>query len=138
LLQNNKIFLLSLSNIKMSEPSFKKNVGSRHEVWVGKAKKTSGGLFKKDLVVNKRTKRVVSLKASESATESNNLGDWLYPKNGQPCTPSPGKRKSPSPGKRKSPSPGKKKSPSPGKKTSPSPGKKTSPRRSERLRNKKG
>jgi hypothetical protein len=122
-----------------------KRVGSRHEVWVGKALKTSGGLLKKDLVVNKLTKRVVSKAASKSATELNNLGNWLYPVKGQPCkrkspsptkrkSPSPTKRKSPSPVKRKSPSPAKKKSPSPAKKNSPSPAKKNSPRRSSRLR----
>ena len=43
---------------------FKKIIGSRAEVWHGTAKKTSGGLLKKDLKMNKRG-RIVSRKKSK-------------------------------------------------------------------------
>jgi hypothetical protein len=43
---------------------FQKTVGSRAEVWHGTAKKTSGGLFKTDLIMNKWG-RIVSKKLSE-------------------------------------------------------------------------
>ena len=48
----------------------------RIEVWKGHRLKTSGGLFKKDLVKNKRGK-IVSKKKSVQARDQNNLGDFL-------------------------------------------------------------
>ena len=49
-----------------------KTVGSRAEVWHGTAKKTSGGLFKKDLKKNKRG-RIVSKKMSNRAKKEKRL-----------------------------------------------------------------
>ena len=46
-------------------------VGSRRQVWNGNADKTSGGLYKKDLV--KKKGRIRSKKASRSAKRTNNL-----------------------------------------------------------------
>ncbi len=54
----------------MPGKQYKKNVGSRAEVWHGNAKKTSGGLKKSDLKFNKKTKRIVSKKI-HSAGEHN-------------------------------------------------------------------
>ena len=51
---------------------FKKTVGSRAEVWHGTAKKTSGGLMKKDLKMNKRG-RIVSKKMSNRAKKEKRL-----------------------------------------------------------------
>ena len=51
---------------------FKKTVGSRAEVWHGTAKKTSGGLMRKDLKMNKRG-RIVSRKMSNRATKERRL-----------------------------------------------------------------
>jgi hypothetical protein len=54
---------------------YEKTVGTRLEVFRGKAEKTSYGknaLFKKDLVKNKRG-RIVSKKASRSAKKNNRL-----------------------------------------------------------------
>ena len=48
------------------------NIGSRAEVMHGTAKKTGGGLRKKDLKYNKRGK-IVSKKASKTAKNNNNL-----------------------------------------------------------------
>ena len=48
----------------------------RIEVWRGDRLKTSGGLFRKDLVKNKRGK-IVSKKKSVQARDQNNLGDFL-------------------------------------------------------------
>ena len=49
-----------------------KTVGTRAEVWHGTAKKTSGGLMKKDLKMNKRG-RIVSLKMSNRAKKEKRL-----------------------------------------------------------------
>jgi len=49
-----------------------KTVGSRAEVWHGTAKKTSGGLLKKDLKKNKRG-RIVSKKMSNRAKKEKRL-----------------------------------------------------------------
>ena len=49
-----------------------KTVGSRAEVWHGTAKKTSGGLLKKDLKMNKRG-RIVSKKMSNRAKKEKRL-----------------------------------------------------------------
>ena len=38
-----------------------KTVGSRAEVWHGTAKKTSGGLLKKDLKMNKRGSTIYNI-----------------------------------------------------------------------------
>ena len=51
---------------------FKKTVGSRAEVCHGTAKKTSGGLMKKDLKMNKRG-RIVSRKMSDRAKKEKRL-----------------------------------------------------------------
>ena len=49
-----------------------KTVGTRAEVWHGNAKKTSGGLMKKDLKMNKRG-RIVSKKMSLRAKKEKRL-----------------------------------------------------------------
>ena len=48
----------------------------RIAVWRGDRLKTTGGLFKKDLIKNKRGK-IVSAKKSGQARKQNNLGDFL-------------------------------------------------------------
>lgn len=57
-----------------------KNVGSRVQVWNGNAKKTSGGLTKKDLI--KKKGRIRSKKASNSAKKNQNLKNagWTFKK----------------------------------------------------------
>ncbi len=49
-----------------------KTIGSRAEVFHGTAKKTSGGLTKNDLIMNKRG-RIVSKKKSERAKKEKRL-----------------------------------------------------------------
>ena len=56
-----------------------KKVGSRLEVWKGKAARTSGGLTKGQLTVNKR-KKIVSKKASGVAHRKSNLKGFLASK----------------------------------------------------------
>ena len=51
---------------------YNKNIGSRTDVMNGKALKTSGGLYKKDLKYNKFGK-IVSVKMSNLAKKNNNL-----------------------------------------------------------------
>lgn len=53
-----------------------KAVGKRHEVMSGKARKTSGGLTKKDLKHNKWGK-IVSRKVSARAKKRKHLGSYL-------------------------------------------------------------
>ena len=55
-------------------------IGSRRQVWNGTADKTSGGLYKKDLV--KKNGRLRSKKASRSAKRTNNLKEagWTHKK----------------------------------------------------------
>jgi hypothetical protein len=48
------------------------NIGSRAKVWHGTAKRTSGGLKKNDLMINKHG-RIVSKKKSESAKKDKRL-----------------------------------------------------------------
>ena len=60
-----------------------KNIGCRSEVFRGKAKRTSGGLKKEDIVRNKYG-RYVSKERSEKAKESSHLGKWLFKKGGKP------------------------------------------------------
>ena len=48
----------------------------RLQVWRGERLKTSGGLYRKDLIKNKRGK-IVSKKKSTQARDKNNLGDFL-------------------------------------------------------------
>tara|TARA_B100001115_G_C15513489_1_gene243373 strand:+ start:91 stop:363 length:273 start_codon:yes stop_codon:yes gene_type:complete len=57
-----------------------KTNGSRREVWNGNAKKTSGGLTKKDLF--KKNGRIKSRRASKKAKKSNNLkkSGWTFKK----------------------------------------------------------
>ena len=60
-----------------------KTIGSRAEVFHGTAKKTSGGLKKADLIMNKRG-RIVSKKLSERAKKEKRLEKAGYkPKKGQ-------------------------------------------------------
>ena len=51
----------------------------RLRVWRGEAKKTAGGLTKKDLMRNSRGK-IVSRRKSAAASSKNNLGQWLRKK----------------------------------------------------------
>ena len=103
-----------------------KNIGCRSAVFRGKAKKTSGGLKKEDLKKN-RYGRIVSVKRSESAKESSNLGKFLKPcdrpiKRAQPPKKTPKKVKPPP--KKVVPQPPKKTpkaSPKPPKKVKPPP-----------------
>ena len=60
-----------------------KNIGCRSEVFRGKAKRTSGGLKKEDIIRNKYG-RYVSKERSEKAKESSHLGKWLFKKGGKP------------------------------------------------------
>lgn len=57
-----------------------KTNGSRAEVWHGTAKKTRGGLTKKDLF--KKKGRIRSKKASQKAKRNNNLkkAGWTFKK----------------------------------------------------------
>ena len=57
-----------------------KTVGSRAQVWHGTAKKTSGGLTKKDLF--KRKGRIKSKRASKKAKKNKNLKNagWTFKK----------------------------------------------------------
>ena len=57
-----------------------KTVGSRAQVWHGTAKKTSGGLTKKDLF--KRKGRIKSKRASKKAKRNKNLkkAGWTFKK----------------------------------------------------------
>jgi len=45
-------------------------------VWSGKLRKTTGGLTRDDLMLN-RSGRIVSKRKSEAASKVNNLGTWL-------------------------------------------------------------
>ena len=67
------------SVVKSKKPSsrFQKVVGSRAEVFHGKAYKTSGGLLKKDLRKNKHG-RIVSKKASQRAKKEKRLENAGY------------------------------------------------------------
>ena len=60
-----------------------KNIGCRSEVFRGKAKRTSGGLKKEDIVRNKYG-RYVSKERSEKAKQNSHLGKWLFKKGGKP------------------------------------------------------
>lgn len=51
---------------------FEKLIGSRAQVWHGTAKKTSGGLHKSDLLMNKQG-RIVSAKKSKTAKKEKRL-----------------------------------------------------------------
>jgi hypothetical protein len=48
----------------------------RRLVWSGKLRKTTGGLNRDDLMLN-RSGRIVSKRKSEAASKVNNLGTWL-------------------------------------------------------------
>ena len=48
----------------------------RRLVWTGKLRKTTGGLTRDDLMLN-RTGRIVSKRKSQAASKVNNLGTWL-------------------------------------------------------------
>ncbi len=48
----------------------------RRLVWAGKLRKTTGGLTRDDLMLN-RTGRIVSKRKSQAASKVNNLGTWL-------------------------------------------------------------
>ena len=60
-----------------------KNIGCRSEVFRGKAKRTSGGLKKEDIIRNKYG-RYVSKERSEQAKRGSHLGKWLFKKGGKP------------------------------------------------------
>ena len=51
----------------------------RTAVWKGRMRKTSGGLTRDDLMLN-RSGRIVSKRKSLAASKVNNLGDWLRSK----------------------------------------------------------
>ena len=57
----------------------KKNIGSREDVWKGKAKKTSGGLYKKDLIKNKNGKIISKkmLKKNKIGGEKKNINLYI-------------------------------------------------------------
>lgn len=57
-----------------------KTIGSRAQVWHGTAKKTKGGLTKKDLF--KKKGRIRSKRASKKAKKNNNLkkSGWTFKK----------------------------------------------------------
>ena len=59
--------------------TFKINEGSRRQVFNGTAKRTSGGLTRKDLMKNKHGE-IVSKKASKSAKKTKNLKKFLQKK----------------------------------------------------------
>ena len=48
----------------------------RRLVWSGKMRKTTGGLMRDDLMLN-RSGRIVSKRKSQAASKVNNLGTWL-------------------------------------------------------------
>ena len=48
----------------------------RRLVWSGKLRRTTGGLTRDDLMLN-RSGRIVSKKKSQAASKVNNLGTWL-------------------------------------------------------------
>jgi len=56
---------------------YKKTVGHRAEVWHGTALKTSGGLFKKDLLMNKNG-RIVSRRKHFTAKKEKRLEKHGY------------------------------------------------------------
>ena len=66
--------------------------GSRAQVMHGTAMKTSGGLTKKNLRMNKHG-RIVSIKASKSAKKNKNLGSFKA-KKGDPFGPNKKGKKS--------------------------------------------
>ena len=48
----------------------------RRLVWAGKMRRTTGGLMRDDLMLN-RSGRIVSKRKSQAASKVNNLGTWL-------------------------------------------------------------
>ena len=60
-----------------------KTYGCRSAVFRGKAKKTTGGLKKEDLIKNKYG-NIVSKKRSEAAKQKSNLGNFLFKKDSPP------------------------------------------------------
>ena len=71
----------------------------RQAVWKGRLRKTSGGLTRDDLMLN-RSGRIVSKRKSLAASKVNNLGDWLRNK-GQKFKDVPAKAKKGTNGKPK-------------------------------------
>ena len=61
----------------MAKKTFKKTFGSRAEVFHGNAKKTTGGLMKKDLVKNKHGE-IVSKKKHRTAKKEKRLQQHGY------------------------------------------------------------
>ena len=59
-----------------------KTYGCRSAVFRGKAKKTTGGLKKEDLIKNKYG-NIVSKKRSDAAKQKSNLGNFLFKKDAQ-------------------------------------------------------
>lgn len=60
----------------MNSHNESKTVGTKLEVWRGKARKTAGGLAKSDLIRSKSGK-IVSKKASLAAQKGGHLGKHL-------------------------------------------------------------
>jgi len=71
----------------------------RQAVWKGQKRRTSGGLTRDDLMLN-RSGRIVSKRKSLAASKVNNLGDWLRNK-GQKFKDVPAKAKKGTNGKPK-------------------------------------
>lgn len=64
---------------KTTYPTAETLAGQRRQVYEGRAKKTRGGLTKKDLKLSKSTGRVVSKRASKASKKSykrNGLKDY--------------------------------------------------------------
>tara|TARA_B100000700_G_scaffold316904_1_gene407266 strand:+ start:284 stop:610 length:327 start_codon:yes stop_codon:yes gene_type:complete len=62
----------------MARTGYSQTVGTRAQVWHGTAKKTSGGLTKKDLMM--KNGRIKSRRASQKAKRNNNLkkAGWTF------------------------------------------------------------
>lgn len=58
---------------KREQQKYKKNVGSRAEVFHGTAHHTTGGLTKQNLLYNPKTKRIISKKKHFTAKKENRL-----------------------------------------------------------------
>lgn len=62
----------------------RKEIGTREEVWLGLARKTSSRLYRDDLMRNK-SGRIVSREASDAARKNRPLKEYLYEEQGFPC-----------------------------------------------------
>jgi hypothetical protein len=73
--ENNTIVKRKLRNLISATEKLVETVGSKAMVFHGSAKKTAGGLKKKDLFKDKDG-NIKSKKASAAAKKNNNLGDF--------------------------------------------------------------